>query len=346
MVDALDSKSSDRKIMRVRFSPAARIMKTFFDILITLGIVITALPAVILLYESRKENTWEKRHKKWAIALTAVLLFGTAMIIYGSFIEPRFLVINRQEIDLPGIEKPIKIAFVSDLQAGPYKRENYTAKMVKKIIALEPDLILFGGDHVDNGGTSEDETKYLAPLTELPKYAPTFAIHGNHEYGVGTDIMGAFENRRLPDVSRDVEKTMTAINIDYLTNELRLLSINNQKFYLFGGNSSEARRQNFSELKNRNLDIPTIGLLHDPRDVLTASTHNIDIMLAGHTHGGQIRLPFFGPLGRVDSHTPIDWYKGWGKYNETIFFVTSGVGETGARSRLFNPPEVVLLTIK
>ncbi|MEK7065163.1 MAG: metallophosphoesterase [Patescibacteria group bacterium] len=321
-------------------------MKIFFDILITILIFITASPAVILLYELRKENTWEKRHKKLTIAFSAVLLLGTVTIIYGSFIEPQFLVINKQEIDLPGITKPIKIAFIADFQVGPYKREDYAEKVVKEIIALEPDLVILGGDHVDNGGTTEDETKYLAPLAELPKHAPTFAIHGNHEYGVGTDLMVAFENKRLPDVSREVEQAMTAIKIDYLTNELRLLSINGQKFYLFGGNSSEARKLNFSELKNRDVSVPTIGLLHDPRDVITASSHDIDVMLAGHTHGGQIRLPFFGPLGRIDSYTPLSWYKGWSEYNKTKFFVTSGVGETGARSRLFNPPEIVLLTIK
>jgi len=311
-----------------------------------LCIVITALPAVILLCELRKENTQEVRHKKATLTVAIILLIGTMTIIYGSFIEPKFLVINRQEIDLPGITKPIKIAFIADLQVGPYKRENYVEKAVKEIIALEPNLILFGGDQVDNGGTPKDETIYLSPLAELPKYAPTFAIHGNHEYGVGTDLMGAFENRRLPDVSREVEQAMLAMGIDYLTNELRILSVNDQKFYLFGGNSSEARKLNFFELKNRNLDIPTIGLLHDPRDVITANTHKIDLMLAGHTHGGQIRLPFFGPLGRIDSYTPLSWYKGWNEYNNTKFFVTSGIGETGARSRLLNPPEIVLLTIK
>ncbi len=265
MVDALDSKSSGRKTMRVRFSPAARTMKTFFDTLITLGIVITALPAVILLYEKKRENTWEARHKKASLAIAIILFIGTMTVICGSFIEPKFLVINKQEIDLVGINKPIKIAFIADFQVGPYRHENYVKKVVKKIISLNPDLIFLGGDHVDNGGTPEDETKYLAPLAELPKYAPTFAIHGNHEYGVGTDLMGAFENRRLPDVSREVEQALSTIDIDYLTNELRLLSISGQKLYLFGGNSSEARKLNFSER------LPALPVL--PVDVLFPAPH-------------------------------------------------------------------------
>jgi len=271
---------------------------------------------------------------------------GTLTIIYGSVIEPQLLIVNKQEDELQDITEPIKIAFIADFQVGPYKRTEYVKKTVKKIVELKPDIVLLGGDHVDNGGTWEDETKYLVPLIELAKNTPTFAIPGNHEYGVGNDISIVFFDRRLPDVSKQTGKAMTDLKINYLTNELRQLTINGQSVNLFGGDSSMAQKLNFSALKNRNLNIPTIALLHDPLDVITASTFNIDLVLSGHTHGGQIRLPFFGPLGRAGSRTPLSWYKGWNEYNNTKFFVTSGVGETGVRSRLFNPPEIVLLTIK
>jgi len=321
-------------------------MKLYFDILITLGIGVTAVMAVILLYEMRRKNTWEAKHTKLSLIIVFVLLIGMLTIIYGSFIEPKLLVINKQEIDLANIEKSVKIAFVADFQVGPYRQTEYVKKVANKITEMEPDIILLGGDQVDNGGTLDDETQYLKPLEELTKIAPTFAIHGNHEYGIGNDLMIALPNRRLPDVSQNTEKTISNLNIDYLTNELRLLSVRGQKIYLFGGDSSYAQKLNFSELKNRNTDIPTIALLHDPLDVRSASGYSVDLMLAGHTHGGQIRLPFFGPIGRVDSHTPLNWYKGWGEYNGTKFFVTSGIGETGVRARLFNPPEIVLLTLK
>ena len=69
-------------------------------------------------------------------------------------------------------------------------------------------------------------------------------------------------------------------------------------------------------------------------------------MLSGHTHGGQIRLPFIGPLGKVDSITPKTWYQGWNNIDEMKLFVTSGIGESGTRARLFNPPEIVILTLE
>jgi predicted MPP superfamily phosphohydrolase len=199
---------------------------------------------------------------------------------------------------------------------------------------------------VNNGGTLDDETHYLQPLAELTKIAQAFAIPGNHEYGIGNDMAIAFINKRLPDVSADAEKALSDMNIDYLTNELRLLSINGQKLYLFGGDSAFSQKLNFVALKNRNLEIPTVALLHEPTSIYTAAGQNLDLILFGHTHGGQIRLPFLGPVGRADSITPTKWYKGWGEYNGRKFFVTSGVGETGVRARLFNPPEIVLLTIK
>jgi len=322
-------------------------VKQYFDILIAILIIITAYPAVILLFSLiKRPESWEARHKKTTLALSIFLILSSLTIIYGSFVEPKLLVVNKQEIDLPSITKPIKIAFVADLQVGPYRKTAWVEKIVQKIIELKPDIIILGGDHINNGGTLDDETQYLAPLKKLTTSAPTFAIHGNHEYGIGDDLAIAFVNKRLPDVSGDVEKALSNMNIDYLTNELHLLSINNQKIYLFGGDSAFSQKLNFSKLKNRNPEIPTVAILHEPTSIYTAAGYNFNLILFGHTHGGQIRLPFFGPIGRADSVTPAKWYKGWCEYNETKFFVTSGVGETGVRSRLFNPPEIVLLTIK
>jgi hypothetical protein len=321
-------------------------MKVYFDLLITLFLFITAVPAVILLYEIKKPNTWETKHKKVTVTLSIILLLGTSTIIYGSFIEPKILIVNKQEIDLPKIEKPIKIVFIADLQTGPYRQTKYSQKVVNKIKELKPDLIIFGGDLIDNNSGQDNEIQYLKPFAELTKNIPFFAINGNHEYGVGHPINMAFPKTGLVDKHLEVENAMTKLGVDYLTNELRTIIINGQSLQIFGGDSSFALKLDFSALKNRDSNLPLIAVLHDPLDVYTGSTYKPDLILSGHTHGGQIRLPFFGPIGRMDLKTPTAWYKGWSEYKGVKFFVTSGLGETGVRARLFNPPEIVLLTLK
>lgn len=349
LVDAHDSKSCDRKVMRVRFSPTALDMiKYFYDLLITIGITITALPAVILLYSrARRQWSWESRHKKVSGGIAALLLLTAMAIIYGSFIEPHFLVVNQQNIDIPNMTNQIKIALIADLQVGPYRQTTEVEKMVNRILELQPDLALIGGDHVDNEAAVEDETVYLAPLKKLADAIPTYAVHGNHEYGV-TSGKSEDEPRRqyFPDISQHVKSKLEGLGVKYLVNQLEKIEIKNTAFYLFGGDEYWAGNLNFDELKNRFESIPTIALIHNPSFQFSPYPPDIDLILSGHTHGGQIRLPFFGPLGNADPLLPREQYQGLFKLNERIqLFVTSGIGETATRARLFNPPEIILATI-
>ena len=72
----------------------------------------------------------------------------------------------------------------------------------------------------------------------------------------------------------------------------------------------------------------------------------VDLVLSGHTHGGEIRLPFIGPVGPMPTVLPREYDKGYKEYKGIPVFITSGVGSTGTRVRLFNPPEIVVLTIE
>jgi uncharacterized protein len=323
-------------------------MKLYFDLLISIGIVTTVLPAIILLYSSlRRKKSWEYKRKKTARLLVIVLLLGTITLLYGSFVESTLLITNRQTIDIVGIEKTITIAFVTDFQVGPYKKTKHIEHVVSRILSLKPDLVLIGGDHVDNADMDEDETKYLEPLKKLVDAGiPVYAIHGNHEYGVNKGKGIQNPNFRIGNVSARVKQYMENIGVLYLVNDLTIVTIHGQEIAIFGGDSYWADNLSFDSLEDI-IDVPTIGLIHNPAAAWITAKEDIDLMLSGHTHGGQIRLPFIGPLGRVDDIIPAKWYQGLNNIDEdTQLFVTSGTGETGTRARLFNPPEVVLLTIE
>lgn len=306
----------------------------------------TALPAVILLqHRCKNKESWEYRYRKSSLILAIVLFFGTGILLYGSFIEPKFLIIKQESIDLSNIDKPIKIALFADLQVGPYRDGDYVAKISKTIIAQKPDLVLIAGDHINNSGDDKDEVVLLENIKLIAKDLPVYAVHGNHEYGVSDGASFYDEKFRLPDLSGQVEKYMSELGIKYLTNEKELVKIKDQELYLFGGDSYWAQKLDLKKLSKKEKEIPTIALIHNPAAIFDLSGYDVDLVIAGHTHGGQIRLPFIGPLIPVDNVIPRKWHQGWVKYKNIKMYVTSGAGETGVRSRLLAPPEIVMLTI-
>ena len=324
-------------------------MKQFFDLLIALTVFITAFPAVILLYHLYKnnENNFEKKYPRLIKISTTILFLSAILILYGSFVEPKLLITNYYEIDLPNINQPIKIVFIADYQAGKYKQTIWGEKVADRIISLKPDMVLLGGDLVDNESYEPEEFDYLEPLRKLTKLYPTYAVPGNHEYGVSC-YKGIYEKCHYNgNVNEEAKQILTDTGIKYLMNGLEKITINNSSFYLFGGDEYWAQKLDFENLNKRTENIPTLALIHNPSFILD-NYPNLDLVLSGHTHGGQIRLPFVGPVGRVDTLLPAKYYQGLQDLNNNKgkILITSGVGETGVRARLFNPPEVVFLTIK
>ncbi len=335
--------------VRVRFSPRAQDnMKKYFDLLITIGIIITALPAVILLYhKNRDKKSWEYKHKKSTVLMSTMLLFGTAILVYGSFIEPHLLVTNKVSIDLENLGQEIEIVLVTDMQVGQYRNVKNTEKIVERVISLNPDIVLLGGDQVDNSLSIEEELVMLDPLKKLVEKFPTFAIHGNHEYGIGSGKAVTDPRYRIADVSKEAKEKIESLEIKYLVNELETIKIDNQEIDIFGGDAPWSGNLNWKNINASSSTTPTIALIHNPVAALEdLSNYHFDLMLSGHTHGGQIRLPFLGPLGRIDNKTPAQWYQGLHDVKNFKLFVSSGTGESGTRARLFNPPEVVLITLK
>jgi len=322
-------------------------MRIFFDLLIAILIIITALPAVILLYSrTSRKHSWERKHKNTSLLISIILLLGTLIVSYGSWIEPKLLITNFHTIDLPNINKPTEIVFLADIHAGKYKQEKYLKRIVDKILLLKPEIVLLGGDQIDNEFFNPQEFIYLNPLKSLAKQIPTYAIHGNHEYGLscpkGVDEKCFYTG----DINNEARQALEDIGIKYLTNDLERIDINNSSFYLFGGDSYWAKKLDFSILETRTEDIPTIALIHNPSFILNEYPI-LDLVLSGHTHGGQIRLPFLGPAAYVDNILSRKYYQGLHQLIDgTKLLVSSGAGETGVRARLFNPPEIVMITIK
>jgi len=201
------------------------------------------MPAFFLLRHFYcNKNSWERRHKKVTLIIFSLLIFCFILVAYGSFIEPRIVIVREEKIDLPKINKPIKVALISDFQVGPYKRDVYVKKIVDMILESKPDVVLMAGDYIMNFFYNEDEIRYLKPLEQLTKKVPVNAVHGNHEYGVSSGRSIYDEKYRLADQSVATKKAMEKLGIRYLVNELEVVKINGQKFNLLGGDSYWAQK--------------------------------------------------------------------------------------------------------
>ncbi len=289
----------------------------------------------------------------WAIfllfypLLSLLSLLITFILIWGSFIEPRLITIAPVTIKLHKPIREFKIAVLADLHAGPYKKAKFFTRVVETTLSLDPDLVVLVGDHIFNCVHNEKEVEYLYPLKKLTEKIPVYAVHGNHEYGLSDYIPTNPTQIKFADVSGYTKAILESYGIKYLHNQTLDLTIKGQKICLFGGDEVWTGNLNYSTLKNKPAEIPKIALVHNPAYLYHPHPEGIDLTISGHTHGGQIRLPFIGPMTKADNLIPKKLYEGLHEPERAgeYLFVTRGLGESEARARLFCPPEIALLTI-
>ncbi|MBI5369771.1 metallophosphoesterase [Candidatus Uhrbacteria bacterium] len=271
----------------------------------------------------------ETQSHRWRLGIFWVLLLSWGGMFYGSFIEPRLIVVDSQQVilDAQGTEH-LQAVVVSDLHLGPFKKADWAARVVKQIQTLKPDVIFLLGDFVVS---SPQDAKELKPLADLSAPYGVYAVTGNHEYRA----------KAAPEVIEG----LAAAGIRVLQNENIKLEVNGKSVVLAGVSDIWFE----GDLKKTLQDVPAeqdvILLAHNPDVVLSPASHLADVILAGHTHGGQIRLPFLGPIAAEPTQLGRGYDKGWFTYEGVKLFITSGVGESGTRARLFIPPEIVSLDI-
>jgi len=290
-----------------------------FFFLITVGI--------FLLHESHNRARLHKHKLRKVIFILLALSWAT--IFYGSFIEPRLLMVKQTSVNL--IEAPtqtIRAVVFSDIHAGPFKKADWVAHVVKRVQKVQPDIVLILGDFVVK---SAADVQYLSSLEKLKAPYGVYAVTGNHEYHAHA--------------SNEVIAALESFGIEVIENETLNLEIGDKTLRLAGVSDIWFEGDVGKTMQSVVDEDTTILLTHNPDVVLFDSTRFADLVLSAHTHGGQISLPFIGPVPTVPTKLGRAFDKGWFEYNDKPLFITSGVGETGTRARLFNLPEVVLMEI-
>ena len=316
-----------------------------FLLIIIYGYILVAIIVISILWRDQEKLKGKK--KIFAQTAIFVLFLGILMAISTTLLYPNLLIIKEKQIKINKIQEPITIIFVSDIQVGKHKKTLWVEKIVEKIESAKPDMVILGGDLISNEGTFEDESKYLEPLVKLSEKYPTYAVMGNHEYGIGSKNRENI-NRQTGDRSEDVIARLNKLNIPILRNQIDCPQIKEQKICLFGIDDIWSKPINFDDLKkweDRKF-VPIIFITHNPDGITYwPEEDKPDLVLAGHTHGGQIWVPGIGPFGLAGVELGKKYYRGLNYWNNIPIYTSVGAGESAGPIRFWVIPEITKIKI-
>lgn len=258
-------------------------------------------------------------------ALGIAMLIGEALIAYGMFIEPRRLTVVRYREALHRHPSAwIRIAFLSDLHAGGGYAPDWWERVALETQALAPDLIVLGGDFVVESADAVDD---LAPLSRLHAPLGRFFVLGNHDYlDRPQDVRAAARRFGYEDLTHRTVR---------LKHEGREVDIRGLDDHWYG---------TIKPFSRPSPAVPFVLISHEPDALMDLRAGDADLVLSGHTHGGQIRFPLIGPLwvptrlGRAFDH-------GRKTLHGVTGIISNGVGQTQGHPRLFSPPQIAVIEI-
>lgn len=274
--------------------------------------------------------------KKFVKIIGLIILVTLAIGIYSTYIERNLLVVKEKNINLNkggSNSENIKIVQITDTQLGEFYNLEDLEKVVKKINTLNPDIVVFTGDLIDNASKYKDLNKVSDALAQIKCKVGKYAIYGNHDYGGGA--------------VRYYSDIMNKAGFTVLKNDSVSIDFKGKKINIFGGDDALMGNHNAEKTMEKvNKDETNILLLHEPDLIDKYKNYPIDLALAGHSHGGQVYIPFYGPIKK--NELAKKYSKGMYQINnsfKTSLYVSSGLGNTKVPFRLFNIPEIVVFNI-
>ncbi len=291
--------------------------------------------------------------KNTALGLGAITFsVFTYGIIVGRFDFKKHFVSLKLK-NYPKGAKPLKVVQISDLHLGSFQRKDKLREAVQLINSEEVDLIFFTGDLVNN--YAAEAKPFVEILKELKAKHGKYAVLGNHDYAdyIGLDTSTSEGREKWQANLNEIKGYFNTADFNLLLNENRLVEINGVEINLVGvENWGDGRFSKYGDLEkamqNTKDGIPTLLLSHDPthwENRVLPFSKQIDLQLAGHTHGMQFGIEFAGI-----KWSPSKWkYKFWaGLYqNENKFlYVNRGIGHLGYPGRVGILPEITVLDIQ
>jgi predicted MPP superfamily phosphohydrolase len=271
-------------------------------------------------------------------------LGAAGLAVYSGEVERHWLEVTEIQIKLPNLPDGfdgVRIAHLSDIHMDEFTEHFFLRYVVEKVNSLHPDVVLLTGDYCSVGPFGQDAAVDAAwqcgnILKDL-ECEERYAVLGNHDAYVG---------------SNEVSEALTYNNIVMLNNAYLPLERNGGRLWLAGlmdpvtgGAKPELAAPPIIRAKPNE---PIVLMCHAPDyvdDLLPYTVGKaIDLVLSGHTHGGQVRLPFFGPLTLPSMGQK--YVEGLFKLGRMQLYVTRGIGTVGVPFRFDCPPELTMITLQ
>lgn len=269
--------------------------------------------------------------KKFILICISLLALGVSLAAYGFLIEPKRLTVKHYERgETTTSQDIVRLIQLSDI----HLQKSYTTKELEKIVAAvnqeKPDIVVFTGDLFDNYATYGPTDETIRLLNSIDAPLGKYAVWGNHDYGGGA--------------SRVYADIMANSGFQLLENTGQMIEVTNQKkLYLsgiddslFGNPSIEAA------MTNRTEDAYSVLLSHEPDVVDSAPDFGVSLVLSGHSHGGQVNIPFF-PVTTALAEKYINGF--YSLSSDSELYVNTGLGTTMIPVRIGVPPQIAVFDL-
>lgn len=264
------------------------------------------------------------------IALGFLCLLG-----YARFMEPNLLTVKTFDVETQKQIQPCTLVFFTDTHFGKHYDVSNVKKIVEKINLEAPDIVVFGGDLLDNYARDREDLELQSLKEELEKIESTlgkYAVWGNHDYGGGA--------------SRIYEDFMTSCGFEILKNESVVLEdygiqLIGYDDYLMGWTDPS--------LYHLKSDWYNVIAAHEPIVSQLIESKSENFLLSGHTHGGQVTIPFltakFLPEGSGQFVKGFYTDEEIGTTTSLSMYTSSGIGMTRYPFRFMNIPEIITINL-
>jgi predicted MPP superfamily phosphohydrolase len=281
------------------------------------------------------------RRRPWltALLLIPIALLGTLLLM---FVNARAMpVVRRMDVLLPFPanvpQKAVTVALLTDSHmSGPDNSPARMARIVAQINGLKPDLILLGGDYIgdDKGGTTYDAVASIAPFSGLRAPLGIIAVLGNHD--------NRSKKNRTALSRPDWHAAFARIGVTMLDND----AVRRGPLAIGGLRDVYTGKPDIPGTLSamRALGGASVMMSHGP-DVFPDLPDAASLTLVGHTHCGQVALPFAG-IVYVPSKYGTRYACGLYRSGEKTMIVSAGVGTSGLPLRLLSPPDIWLVTVR
>ncbi|MDA1764179.1 metallophosphoesterase [Bacillus cereus] len=288
----------------------------------------------------RKEQKISNFKKIIITGLISIVMISVSIYYYATEIERKLITVTWNEVKASNLPKEFnnkKIVQFSDVHLGPEFSLKQLDNLVEKMNGLHPDIVVFTGDLIDKFGS------YIAEREEAQRilgkiYAPLgkYAVFGNHDRGGGGSLF--------------YKKYMEKAGFSVLVNEVQKIKVENGKYITISGLDDFllGKPQIDSTLKSLKQNDFNMLLVHEPDVVAKINRYPVDFQMSGHSHGGQVQIPFVGPLitTKLAESYVEGMYEVEGKSKQLYLYVNRGIGTTRMPVRFWSAPELSVFVLK